>query len=107
LVADPSGAAALSANAKATEAERGLVRTAVSGPDGTYVLPNLPVGPYELEVEASGFETYVQARIHFQVSENPTMNVPLRLGQVSEQVYEMVLERDPSCIPLLLRETWG
>jgi hypothetical protein len=86
LVADPSGAAVPNAKIIATQTETGLVRTTLGGPDGTYVLPNLPVGPYKLEVQASGFETYVQTGIRLQVSDNPTTNVTLRVGLVSEHV---------------------
>ncbi len=86
LVADPSGAAVPGAKITATQTETGLVRTVPSGLDGTYVLPNLPVGPYKLEVQVSGFQTYVQTGIHLQVSDNPTINVTLRVGQVTQQV---------------------
>jgi hypothetical protein len=86
LVADPSGAAVATAKVTVRQAETGLVRTANTGPDGTYMLPNLSVGLYRLEVRAAGFETYVQSGIDLQVGENPTINITLRLGQVSQRV---------------------
>jgi hypothetical protein len=86
LVTDPSGAALPNAKVTARQTSTGLVRTTLSGPHGTYVLPNLPVGPYELEVRAGGFRTYVQTGIVLQVSNNVTTNVVLQLGQVSQQV---------------------
>jgi len=64
VVTDPSGAAVPSAKITATQTEKGLTRMTVSGLDGFYVLPNLPVGPYGLEVQASGFQTYLQTGIH-------------------------------------------
>jgi len=85
LVADPSGAAVPSAKITATQTETGLVRTTLSGRDGTYVLPGLPVGPYKLEVQVSGFETYVQTGIHLEVSNNVTINRELLLVKRAEK----------------------
>jgi hypothetical protein len=86
LVADPSGAAVPNARVTATQTATGLVRTALSGPDGTYVLPDLPVGPYKLQVQLSGFETYLQTGIVLEVSNNVAINVTLQVGQVKQQV---------------------
>ena len=54
--------------------------------DGTFIIPNLPVGPYQLKVALQGFNTYVQDGIVLQVSSNPQINVTLAVGVVSEQV---------------------
>jgi hypothetical protein len=62
------------------------VRTAVSGGDGDYVLSNLALGPYRLEVSKSGFANYVQTGIVLQVATNPTIDVALSLGAVSQTV---------------------
>ncbi|MGH9353294.1 MAG: carboxypeptidase regulatory-like domain-containing protein, partial [Terriglobia bacterium] len=86
LVTDPSGAAVPNANVIATQTDTGVVRTTLSGPDGTYVLPNLPVGPYRLEVRANGFNTYLQTGILLQVSNTVAINVTLHVGQVNQQV---------------------
>src|SRR5262249_23004301 len=49
-VQDSSGLAIGGAEVKATQTDTGIVRSTVSGADGVYVLPNLPVGPYRMEV---------------------------------------------------------
>jgi hypothetical protein len=85
-VTDTSGLAVPGAEAKATQTATGLVRTITSGADGTYVLTNLPVGPYQLEVKKDGFTTYVQGGIVLQVGSNPTIEVALKVGAVSEQI---------------------
>jgi hypothetical protein len=59
---------------------------AASRPDGEYVLPNLPIGPYIVEVTKEGFVKYVQTGIVLQVDSNPTIDVSLRVGAVNEQV---------------------
>jgi len=57
IVRDGSGGALPGADVTVTKTDTGLVRTAVSGADGTYVLPNLPIGPYQLKVSLQGFNT--------------------------------------------------
>ena len=86
VVRDSSGAAVASAEIRATQTETGLVRPTTSGPDGSYTLPNLPVGPYRLEVSVKGFSSYVQNGILLQVATSPVINVVLQVGAVSEQV---------------------
>lgn len=86
LITDPSGAVIPKAKVVVRQTNTGLVRTTLSGPEGTYVLPNLPVGPYSLEVHATSFQTYVQTGIVLEVSNNVTVNVVLQLGQVSQEV---------------------
>jgi hypothetical protein len=86
LVTDPTGAVVPEAQVKATQTDTGLTRTAVTGPEGGYVLPNLPVGPYELQVAASGFKTYVQKGMLLQVNTNVSLNVALEVGAVTEHV---------------------
>src|SRR4051794_40767004 len=79
-VQDASGAAIPGAQVKATQTETGVVRNATSSADGTYVLPNLPLGPYRLEVTKQGFSSYVQTGVVLQVGINPTVDVALKVG---------------------------
>jgi hypothetical protein len=85
-VRDATGLAIPGATVKATQTATGVVRTAVSGADGGYVLPNLPVGPYLVEVSKEGFSKYAQTGIVLQVDTNPTVDVAMKVGAVSEQV---------------------
>ncbi len=85
-VTDPSGAAVPGAAIKATQTDTGVVRTVNTGADGGYVLPNLPIGPYRLEVSKEGFSSYVQSGVVLQVATNPTVDVALKVGASSEQV---------------------
>ena len=63
-----------------------LTRTAVTDETGSYVLQNLPVGPYRFEAALQGFRTYVQTGIVLEVGANPTLAVTLELGQLEETV---------------------
>src|SRR5437899_960711 len=85
-VKDQSGAVLPGVEITATQTDTGISRTAVTDEMGSYILPNLPVGPYKLEAALAGFRTYVQTGIVLQVNSNPLINPMLSVGQVSEQV---------------------
>ena len=86
IVRDASGSSVPGAEVKATQTETGAARTVPTGADGTYVLANLPVGPYRIEVGKTGFTTFVQTGIVLQVATSPTVDIALKVGNVSEQV---------------------
>jgi hypothetical protein len=85
-VADPSGAVVQQALVTATQTETGLSRTAQTNRNGAFLLLELPVGHYQLQVAAKGFQTYIQEGISLNV--NQTLNVPVRLvvGVKGQQV---------------------
>src|SRR2546428_2752804 len=85
-VTDQSGAVLPGVEVTATQTETGLTRSVVSNETGSYVLPNLPIGPYRLEASLPGFRTFVQTGIVLQVNGNPEINVVMAVGQVAETV---------------------
>src|SRR5258708_2503441 len=85
-VHDPSGSAVPGAHVKATQTNTGLTRAVDSGADGAYILPNLPIGPYQLEITKEGFSTSVQTGVVLQVASSPTIDATMQLGAVSQQV---------------------
>src|SRR5581483_11706507 len=86
IVKDSSGLVVPGATIKATQTATGVVRTTTSGTDGGYVLPNLAIGPYLVEVTKEGFVKYAQSGIVLQVDTNPTVDITLKVGSVSETV---------------------
>jgi Carboxypeptidase regulatory-like domain/TonB dependent receptor len=85
-VQDPSGAAVVGAEVKLTQTSTGAVRTVTSGTDGSYSLPDLSPGPYQLEVSKEGFSKYLQTGIVLEVGVSPTIDVPLKVGSVTQEV---------------------
>ena len=83
-VRDQSGAVLPGVEVTATQNDTGISRSAVSNETGSYVLTNLPIGPYRLEAALPGFRTYAQTGIVLQVNSSPVINVTLEVGQVSE-----------------------
>jgi hypothetical protein len=83
-VQDPSSAIVQSASVSAQQAETGLTRTAMTDPSGAYVLLELPVGHYELRVEAKGFQKYIQQGITLNVNETAIIPIHLAVGAESQ-----------------------
>jgi len=85
-VRDQSGAVLPGVEVKATQTATGLERSVLTNATGSYILPNLPVGPYKLEASLTGFRTFAQTGIVLQVDANPVINILLQVGQVAETV---------------------
>jgi Carboxypeptidase regulatory-like domain len=86
VVTDSNGGLIPKARVKTVQTDTGQEHTTSTEADGSYTLPNLPIGPYRLEAAADGFRTYVQTGIVLQVNTNPIINVTLQLGNLSQQV---------------------
>ena len=85
-VTDESGGVLPGVSVTVTQTDTGFTRSTVTDDSGTYVLPNLPIGPYRLEVMLTGFRTYVQTGIVLQVGATPAINASLPLGELAETV---------------------
>ena len=85
-VLDPSGAIVQTATVTAKQTETGLTRAAATDRQGEYVLVELPIGHYQLEVRAQGFQKYLQQGISLEVNETATVSIHLKLGAESQQV---------------------
>jgi outer membrane receptor protein involved in Fe transport len=85
-VSDPSGAVVQAAAVTAKQIETGLTRLAVTDKQGEYVLVELPIGHYQLEVQAKGFETYLQEGISLDVNQNAAVSIHLELGSATQRV---------------------
>jgi len=85
-VRDESGGVLPGVTVTVTQTDTGFTRSVVTETNGSYVLPNLPTGPYRLDVSLQGFRTYVQNGIVLQVGGMPTINVVLAVGNLQETV---------------------
>jgi len=85
-VSDPSGALVQSAVVTVRQVETGLARTTTTDRNGNYLLVELPVGHYRLEVAANRFQKYLQEGISLDVNQTATVIVHLRVGSETQQV---------------------
>lgn len=85
-VTDPTQAVVPGAKVAARQLETGAVRSTTTGAYGTYVVPNLPVGSYEVTVEVQGFKRYVLSPVVLEVDQAARVDVTLQPGQVSDSI---------------------
>ena len=86
VVADESGGILPGVDVTAVQTDTGFRRSAVTDTDGSYTLPNLPIGPYRIEAALSGFRSFQRTGIVLQVNANPVINVTLSIGNLAETV---------------------
>jgi hypothetical protein len=79
-VMDPMGAVVRGATVTVQQSETGLSRTASTNDSGNYVVLELPVGHYQLQVTAKGFQEYVQNGISVSVNESASVSPHLAIG---------------------------
>src|ERR1700677_3279389 len=85
-ITDASGAAIANAGVIMTEVDKHTAHATKSDSNGSYTLPNLPVGPYRLEVKVPGFKDYIQSGIELVVNNNIQINAAMQVGSASERV---------------------
>ena len=83
-VTDPQGAVVAGAKVTAHNIDTGLERTTQTSADGSYSLPELPIGTYTVTVTQSGFQTAVTSKVAVNVAAEKRVDVVFRTGQVSE-----------------------
>ncbi|MBI2817200.1 MAG: TonB-dependent receptor [Acidobacteria bacterium] len=86
VVRDSSGAVVPQANVTARNVDTGQTRTVVTAADGSYRLPSLPVGNYELRVEHEGFQSSVHGGLSLSVGQEAVVNIALQVGAVEQTV---------------------
>lgn len=85
-VADERGSVVPSATVTARNTDTGFNRTTQTDGDGRYNFVNLPIGGYEVTIEAANFAKYLQTGITLVVNQVAEINVALRPGSVQETV---------------------
>src|SRR2546425_4394049 len=88
-ITDPSGAAVPGARVVAVEVSTRTGRETVSGENGTYHLPALPVGRYKVTVTKDQFRKAEYQGIELLVGQNETLDVPLQLGSAETQTVQI------------------
>ena len=85
-VTDQTGAVVQGATVTARETETGFARSATTDHAGDYVLLELPVGHYRVEVTAKNFQKYVREGISLDVNEMAEVQARLSVGSSEENV---------------------
>jgi len=86
LVTDRSNAVLPGVTVTAKNTATGAEATTVTSSTGNYLIPNLPVGPYQITVSHPGFKSWSRTGIALSAGENIRADAMLDLGQVTERV---------------------
>jgi hypothetical protein len=85
-VEDPSGAAIKGAAVAVTNLETGATRSVLADDSGSFRTLSLPVGPYQVKAEKTGFKTQIRKGIDLAVGQESVVNLRLAIGDVSQEV---------------------
>src|SRR5262252_8564438 len=96
-VRDSTGSVVANATVSLRNLDTNRTYTSTSDSSGYYIVPNLPPGPYELNVTYSGFEPYTQSGIQLRVGQTATLDLTLAV-QGRREVVE-VTSQTPAIEP--------
>jgi hypothetical protein len=85
-VTDPSGAVIPGIKITATRVETGVSQSTLSSGAGTYTIPSLVVGTYNVVAEAGGFKSGTATGITLDVAQQRTVDFKLALAGVTSTV---------------------
>src|SRR3984957_8843543 len=85
-VTDASGAVISGAKVTVRNVNTGQERTTETSTDGSYSVPELPIGTYTVTITQSGFQTSVTNGVVVDVATERRVDAVLRAGQVSQTV---------------------
>ncbi len=85
-VSDEKQAIIPNANVTVKNVDTGFTRNAQTDSDGRYRFVNLPIGSYQVTVEASSFGKFVQTGIVLVVNQDAVIDASLKAGNVQEVV---------------------
>jgi Carboxypeptidase regulatory-like domain len=69
-----------------TNASTGIETSSQTNRDGSYTIPLLQPGTYQAKVELTGFRKYLHDGIVVQIAQTTRLDIPLQVGQVTEEV---------------------
>src|SRR5688572_17321716 len=74
VIADPNGAVVAGAKIVAIEPGKRVERSTISNSEGIYILANLPVGIYSIEITSPGFQKQRIENVQLAVGQSVTRN---------------------------------
>src|ERR1039458_5212698 len=85
-VTDATGAVVPNAKVTVTETQTGIIHASKSNESGNWVVPDLPPGAYEVDVEAAGFKKELRKDIALLVNTSTRVDIQLQPGNVTETI---------------------
>lgn len=86
VISDPSSGTVAGANVAVRNLDTNGTHSTTTEGDGRFTFPGLPVGPYEVSVDKSGFAKYTQGPIFLILNQVAVLNITLKPAGVSDTV---------------------
>src|SRR5688500_2225570 len=86
VVHDPNGAAVPAAHVTVRNPSTGLTRSAAADAGGRWTVPALPVGAYEVSIEAQGFKRMQFQSVAVEAAVPRTLDATLEVGEIQGEV---------------------
>lgn len=83
-VTDPNGAPVSKAKVTAKDEARGTLWTTETNSEGVFNLPRVPVGTYELRIEAQGFRAAVRPGVQLMLNQTARLDFKLEVGEITQ-----------------------
>ena len=85
-VVDSAGASLNGSAVTVTDVDRGTVYDTKTSDSGRFNLSQVPIGTYDVKVEASGFETIVQSHLTLVLNQTARLDFKMKVGAVTNTV---------------------
>src|SRR5215469_6458973 len=85
-VVDANDRAIAGATVSAKDTNRGTVWTTQTNSVGSFTLSRVPIGNYEVKVEATGFQTAVQSPVTLDLNQVARLDFRMKIGSATERV---------------------
>ncbi len=85
-VTDTSGAVVAKAKVTVRNTATGLERTTLTSADGSYAIPELPIGVYDVTITQTGFRASVAHNVEVSVASERRVDAQLNPGEVSQTI---------------------
>lgn len=85
-VADTGGAVINGATVTVTDVDRGTTYEAKTLDGGIFTFARLPIGTYDVKVEAQGFETSIQSHVTLVLNQTARLDFKMKVGAVTNTV---------------------
>ena len=83
-VTDQNGAPVAKAKVTAKDESRGTPWTTETNSDGVFNLPRIPVGSYEIRIEAQGFRATIRPNVQLELNQTARLEFKLEVGEITQ-----------------------
>jgi Carboxypeptidase regulatory-like domain/TonB-dependent Receptor Plug Domain len=85
-VTDPSGAVVGGAKVTVKNTGTSLERTSETSGDGSYSVPELPIGTYTVTITQTGFQTFIARDVSVDVAAERRVDAAMKTGEITTRV---------------------